>query len=145
MITGFERYKQAIAALPPRDRYAKEDLLVEQFHMFSDGPLDIYYCPFDYVNCDAELVLVGITPGFTQMELAFRTARNALAKGLPDDEVLRRVDAAGSFGGPMRKNPVAMPDDIGLPDPLRIPSSARPLPRRTGIGRVHLGRHGFDL
>ena len=41
----------------------------------AQGPLSIYYAPFDALNPQARVVLVGITPGRTQ-------ANNALAEAL---------------------------------------------------------------
>lgn len=35
--------------------------------MDSSGPVSIYYAPFEYINPSARVVLVGITPGPTQM------------------------------------------------------------------------------
>lgn len=44
-----------------------ERLLIDR-----EGNLSVYYAPFEYVNPAARVVIVGITPGRTQM-------RNALA------------------------------------------------------------------
>ncbi len=46
-------------------------------------------------------MLVGITPGWTQMQLAFETARDALPVGLSHEDVFRAVeqteDGRGGF------------------------------------------------
>lgn len=48
--------------------------------MDSDGAVKIYYAPFEYINPEARIVLVGITPGPTQMVNANNEARQALAE-----------------------------------------------------------------
>jgi hypothetical protein len=120
----FSRFRACIAALPIKDRYEKRDLLREDFLLFSEDGLDVYYVPFHRMNCSARVALVGLTPGWAQMELAYRTAKKALADGLPDEDIFERVDLAGSFAGPMRANLVGMLDGIGLNRHLCIPSCA---------------------
>jgi hypothetical protein len=46
-----------------------------------------------------------------------------LARGVDDDEVIRRAKSAAAFGGPMRANLIWMLDRIGLPDALGIAST----------------------
>jgi len=122
VIQGFDRFRDAIAALPPKQCLEKADLLTERFRLFGDGDIESYYAPFDYVNRAAKVVLVGVTPGWTQMERAFRTACNSLREGLGDSEVLRLVKRTGSFAGPMRKLLVGMLDGIELQHQLNIAS-----------------------
>ena len=43
-----------------------------------DGPVSVYYAPFDYIDGDAKIVIAGITPGKTQMLNALREARKQL-------------------------------------------------------------------
>ena len=64
-----------------------------------DGEVSIYYAPFEYVNPAAKVVLVGITPGPTQMANANRAAVEALAAGKPIDEVCRAAKDTGAFSG----------------------------------------------
>ena len=49
--------------------------------MDASGDVKIYYAPFEYINPSARLVLVGITPGPTQMVNANNEARRALQAG----------------------------------------------------------------
>jgi len=69
--------------------------------------LSCYYAPFEYLNTQARLILVGITPGGTQMNRALNAARAALAGGTPIETAVRRVKREGSFSGSMRPNIVA--------------------------------------
>lgn len=86
--------------------------------------LELRYIPFDPLPApDARVVLVGITPGQTQLRLAVAAAREALARGSDDDEVIRRAKSAAAFGGPMRANLTWMLDRIGLPDAVGLAST----------------------
>lgn len=128
MLQGFEKYSLLIESLnsPPilgdKAFYAPNELINEKFFLFSDGKLNAYYAPFHYMNLNARVVLIGLTPGWTQMERAFRTAKLAMAKGLTGDELFDCIKKSGSFSGPMRKNLVSMLDGIGLNQHLKLTS-----------------------
>ena len=131
--TLFTRFAPAIAALPDHTRLTRGDLLTPDFLMAEDGRLAIYYAPFDYVNSQAKVALVGITPGFQQMEIALRESRDALRRGTPGAEIVARVKYQASFAGPIRKNLVGILDGIGLPQALGIASSALVYTERTDL------------
>ena len=42
---------------------------------------DTFYAPFDYINQDAKIVIVGITPGQQQAVNALRKSKEILFKG----------------------------------------------------------------
>jgi hypothetical protein len=84
--------------------------------------MDIYYAPFDYTNRDAKVTIIGITPGSTQMEIAYREAQQGLGAGLPMRVLLRNVKQAASFAGSMRRNLLAMLDELGLHKHLGLQS-----------------------
>ena len=136
-----------IRALPARAPLGRDDLLVPGFRLHQDGPLAVYYAPFDHVNERSRVVVVGITPGWAQMEVSLRQARVDLLGGRPLPEVAERAKYAASFAGSMRTNLVAMLDGIGVPGALGIGSAAalfavhRTLLHPTSIVRypVHLG------
>lgn len=73
------------------------------FNLGSDGEYRLKYIPFEHVNKDARLVIVGITPGTTQLELAYAAAQSLLQKGRPEAETLLEVKKGGAFGGPSMK------------------------------------------
>jgi hypothetical protein len=123
-VTLFSRFAPQIAALPERDRYSRADLLVPEFLLEQDARLAIYYAPFDYINAGAKVALVGITPGFRQMEIALRESRAALLRGMPIPEIVARVKYQASFAGPIRTFLIAMLDGIGLSQALGINSCA---------------------
>lgn len=125
-IADFERFGLMIADLPLKaegEKYERTELLHPRFRLFSDSGLDAYYAPFHYLNVKARVVLMGLTPGWTQMEQAFRAARMALSCGPEGDALFQQVQAIASFSGPMRKNLVEMVDGIGLNRHLGIESS----------------------
>jgi len=90
------------------------DPLSSDLLMARDGSVSVYYAPFEWVNLQAKVVLVGITPGKTQAANALAEGKRALQAGMPADEVLKRAKATGAFSGPMRPNLVAMLDSVGI-------------------------------
>lgn len=79
-----------------------------------EGSVRIYYAPFDFVNRAARVVVVGLTPGWTQMSNALREVKSQLAAGKSSSEALRAAKKTASFSGSMRPNLIALLDGIGL-------------------------------
>jgi hypothetical protein len=103
----YERFEETLAALPEiplGKKYEKSDLICSRFWLFSDGGLDVYYVPFHHAGSNARVALVGLTPGFTQMEEAFRAAKAGKRDGLIRAALFAHIDSTGSFSGPMRSN-----------------------------------------
>ena len=100
------------------------DPCAHSLRMAGEGPLEVYYSPFEWVNEDARVVLVGITPGRVQAANALAEAKRQLAGGADGRQTLKAAKEAGAFSGPMRKNLVAMLDHIGVPSWLGVDSSA---------------------
>jgi hypothetical protein len=109
----FQKYISAIRA--PEISCTDERLLMDR-----EGVLSMYYAPFDWVNADARIVLVGITPGRTQAANALTEARKALAESLSPSDALARAKRAAAFSGAMRSNLIAMLDRIHIPQALGI-------------------------
>lgn len=103
----FTKYQSAIKS------YAGDPCATELL-MARDGNVSVYYAPFEWVNPQARVVLVGITPGRTQAANALSEARRAIYDGVTETEVLRRAKATGAFSGAMRPNLVALLDAVGL-------------------------------
>lgn len=82
------------------------------------------YAPFDYVNPDARIVIVGLTPGLQQARNALAAARTALRRGATDAEAAAEAKVFASFSGPMRANLVAMLDRVGVARRLEIATTA---------------------
>ncbi|OBZ12852.1 hypothetical protein A7975_16410 [Bacillus sp. FJAT-26390] len=110
-------------SLPPGS-LSKEQLFVKELLIEERDHMKIYYVPYEYVNERAKVMIIGITPGFTQMELAIRSAREDLLAGVPQDQIDQRAKKLASFAGSMRKNLIAMLDQIELPAAIGLESSA---------------------
>src|SRR5688572_8458727 len=113
---------RAILALP--DNFTVQDLKRRPFRVHRDSisglHIEILHAPFGYVNREAQIALVGITPGPTQIENAYRSARFALKQGFSPKVAAWYAKQQGSFAGPMRKNLIAMLDGIGLPRAIGV-------------------------
>jgi hypothetical protein len=105
------RYRDVIDRRGEAAARSKETLFA------ASGQDEIYYIPFEWTNPEARLVVVGITPGPTQLELAYRTASSKIKVGLDDEGVLKAAKMHGAFGGAsMRPNLVRMMEHFGFAD-----------------------------
>jgi len=84
------------------------------------GQYESYYAPFDYINKDAKLVIVGITPGSTQAHQALMACKYLLNEGVDIDKALKQSKSVASFSGPLRKNLVNMLNHIRINDLLDV-------------------------
>jgi hypothetical protein len=101
--------------------------------MRASGDWATYYAPFDHINRNARIAIVGITPGLQQATNALRAYQNARQRGTPVDTALETAKSFASFSGPMRTNLVAMLDHIGLARWLGVPSCAELFDTRTDL------------
>lgn len=126
LITNHLRqYHKAIRLLPRDSGLTKQDLLIPDFLISSSGNVETYYAPHnEYVNPCAKVVIIGLTPGFTQMRVALEEAKKCLEEGLSDEDVCRRAKMEASFAGSLRVNLIHMLDSLDLPRYLNIPSCA---------------------
>jgi hypothetical protein len=76
--------------------------------------IEIAYFPVGHVNVDARVVIVGLTPGRTQMRNALKEAHRCLRAGCSEVDTLAAVKVFASFSGSMRPNLIAMLDSIGV-------------------------------
>jgi hypothetical protein len=129
MVQDYSLFRKKITdimRLPRSGKLLKDDLLTVKFLLHRENEngkeLAIYYAPFEYVNRAAKVVLIGITPGWTQMEIAYREANRSLRAGLSVEEVLKRTGDQATFSGMTRTNLVKMLDGIGMAEELEIRS-----------------------
>ena len=123
----FDRYRAQIAGLPQSRSLQRDDLMTPEFRVHAEGDLEIYYAPVGAPPFDGvRVVIVGITPGWTQMELAFRTAVARLAESgeASPTAILRACRSVASFAGSMRTNLISMLDDLAVHTHLGLGSSA---------------------
>jgi hypothetical protein len=111
----FSQYSAAIRAF-------SGDPAAQVLRMTGHGNISVHYAPFDWVNSQAKIVLVGITPGRTQAVNALREAQQRLAQGAAGADALMHAKKAGAFSGAMRPNLVAMLNHIGLAQWLKLGS-----------------------
>jgi hypothetical protein len=120
MRVEFSDFRDSFAALPP-GRVSLDDARAPQFCIYEDPRLIAYYAPFDYLNTQATVVLVGVTPGPTQMLESYAIARDAMRAGQADQDALKSVKAHASFKG-MRRDLSRWLNDLGLAPVLGLQS-----------------------
>jgi hypothetical protein len=106
--TAMERFGQTIQALSADD--IERAIYQEEFSSIrddllslgTDGDYGAFYAPFDWINDDADVVIVGVTPGKQQATEALQAMRTALVEGASIDETARVAKQAASFKGTMR-------------------------------------------
>lgn len=92
--------------------------------LYDEGGISIVWAPFEHIEPGARLVIVGITPGRQQAEIALGAFRSGLAAGSSHAEASQLAKSMGAFSGPMRDNLVAMLDRIGAARALAVESCA---------------------
>jgi hypothetical protein len=112
-INHFQRFAPVIQSLTAAE-LAGAPGLYDKLRIATDGKIDVFYAPFEYVNPLARIVIVGITPGRTQMLNALGEFRRQLNGGANEQTVLRAAKSTGSFSGAMRPNLVSLLDSVGL-------------------------------
>ncbi len=117
----FHTFSPIIRALSASD-FGCSRTLSNKLRIASDGAIDVCYAPFEYVNPAARVVIVGITPGRTQMLNALKEARRQLDDGADPKSALRAAKRTGAFSGSMRPNLVALLDCVGVSRWLGIAS-----------------------
>lgn len=119
--TLFSRFAAAIRNVNVDQVVTSGDIPAE-FLLGREGLLSSHYIPFDYVNRQAKVVLVGITPGLTQWKNAVREAQQQLLHGASMEEARIAAKRTGAFSGTMRPNLVSLLDRIGIHHWLKIAS-----------------------
>ena len=109
----FAKFAPVIAGLSAAELKGAASLF-DKLSIAREGNIEVCYAPFEYINPAARVVLVGITPGKTQMLNALREARHQLDKGAPALEVLKAAKQTGAFSGAMRPNLVGLLDHFIL-------------------------------
>jgi hypothetical protein len=119
---GPAEYLSVLDAIdPPIDRSIldRDDLLIGR-----DGKLSVFYAPFDAINTEAKVVLLGLTPGWQQMEIAINAYCSARGAGRSDKRSQEAAKDLASFAG-MRKRIATWLDLIGLQHRLGLDSAAQ--------------------
>ncbi|GAA0437293.1 hypothetical protein GCM10008983_12620 [Lentibacillus halophilus] len=121
LYTAIQHYLPYIRTLPIDQPLTKHNLLTAPLLMDNDGDTRMYYAPHnDTINLDAPIVIVGITPGWRQMKVAFEQLVSSLASGNTLETCLKETKQAAGFAGSMRNNLVHMLNECGIPDMLGL-------------------------
>ena len=123
----FETYAGPIQAVARTERLTKVQLRIPRFCLYAERELEIYYAPLGYVRRQAKVALVGLTPGWQQMELSYRLAAGLIVDsqtGHNTAHVMSEIKRQMSFAGPMRRNLLKMLDELGFAKELGLASSA---------------------
>ena len=122
MTPNFYDYADKIRSLPPRPE--ENDVLNSRFLLGREAPLEVYYAPLHGITANARVVIVGLTPGKSQMLKAFQAARTLLSEGWRPPRIFDEIRRRMAFAGPMRTNLIAMLDKIGVAERLDLPTTA---------------------
>jgi hypothetical protein len=121
------------AALTRGGRVDRSVLKSDELLIAREGRLSVFYAPFDSVNPEARLVLLGLTPGWQQMCIAIETYGAACIRSRPAGF------QATKSGPPTSELPTQSTPEIGrqtLRTPTRKmitlwPGASRPSAMRT--------------
>jgi hypothetical protein len=94
---------------------------------------EVCCAPMEHVNTATKVVLVGSTPGMTQLVNSVSEMQRQLLAGSNRDGALRAAKATGAFSGAMRPNLIRLPDAIGLNGALHIGSCASLFGEHSGL------------
>jgi hypothetical protein len=86
----------------------------EALGLIRESDYSAFFAPFDWINDEADIVIVGVTPGKQQALEALLSFRTALAAGGSLDEAARRAKMAASFKGGMRTLGARLMDHFGM-------------------------------
>tara|TARA_B100001057_G_scaffold481844_1_gene556361 strand:- start:74 stop:751 length:678 start_codon:yes stop_codon:yes gene_type:complete len=92
----------------------KSTITSNNFLIKRENNIEIYYAPFDFINLKAKIMIVGITPGFQQMQQSFQV--------INDGKSLKVVKDLSSFKGSMRTTLVKYLDELKVNKKLKIKS-----------------------
>lgn len=119
-------YKDKIKRLPIKDKYNKDEILINDFLVEKERDIEIYYAPHnEHINKKAKVFIVGITPGFQQMNTAISVARRELESSNDIEKIQYKCKQAARFSGSLRNNLINMLDEIELNKYLNITSCGK--------------------
>lgn len=109
----FERFSPVILSLSAAELDGAPSLN-SKLRLAQDGKVEVCYAPFEFINPKARVVIIGITPGRTQMLNAIKEARHQLDLGTDKVSALIAAKRTGAFSGAMRPNLVGLLDCVGV-------------------------------
>ncbi|MFT7234700.1 MAG: uracil-DNA glycosylase [Methylophagaceae bacterium] len=106
-------------SLTPRQTSSLPDPSLKIWQL-PDRKLSCFYAPFEHVNTQAKLIIVGITPGRSQMNRSINALNHALSDGQSTQQALKSVKQSASLSGTMRPRLVDMLNRLGYAQKLGI-------------------------
>lgn len=120
----FDIYKPYILKLDNKNKYQRADLLNKDFLIIKSNGISIYYSAHnEVVNSRADMMIIGICPGWRQMEMSIRYAKQLLNKRLSQDEILKKVKLKCRLYGSTRENLIDMLNSLELHKELGVSSA----------------------
>ena len=119
----FRTFIPDIRRLPCGSELSQKDLLTRHFRLYSQDGLEIYYAPVGHVRRKAKIVLLGVTPGWSQMELSYRMARSLIERWQGTSRILSEIKRQVAFAGSMRRNLLRMLNELRLSQYFYIETS----------------------
>lgn len=114
----FSKYKEKILKL---EKIEQKNIKNTEFELYNNSDLKIFYAPHnEYINDKAKIIIVGITPGWTQTQRAYETAQNGLLNQLSDENICFNCKIESRFAGTMRNNLVSMLNELELQKQLDL-------------------------
>jgi len=111
---------QLFKHLEALSKYNNGSPFAEDLRIESRGELDVYFSPFEHINKQAKVVLVGISPGATQAHNANVEACKLIKSGENIESISEKAKQTGAFSGALRNNLVRLLDYIGINGKLGI-------------------------
>ncbi|MFK8068487.1 MAG: hypothetical protein AB8D52_09590 [Gammaproteobacteria bacterium] len=97
--------------------------LSEELRIYKDKILEVWFSPRGVCAEKPQLWILGITPGWNQMRIAYEEASNAMQQGLSRSEAIKVRKPNVAFAGSMRKNLVSMLDELDFAKIFDVPTS----------------------
>lgn len=120
---GIKQYYDNIKKLPIKESYDRGEILTSNFCIEKQSDIEIYYCTHnEYINSQAKVFIIGITPGFQQMSKSIAVAREAIENNIALEEIPYMCKREGRFYGVIRKNIIDMLNELELQKVLGISS-----------------------
>lgn len=134
MTKSFERYLEVIKELPIKKSYTKEEILIPELLIKEEKNMSLYYCTHnEYMNPKAKVFIVGITPGFNQMNKSLIAARMCLEEGIPLKDIPYICKREARFEGSLRKNIISMLNELELHKKYDLEDSAELFGRKDDL------------
>jgi hypothetical protein len=120
VFSNLKRYEVFLPATAP----ASLGDLPHELRIYGDSKIEIWFSPMGLGVTNPEIWILGITPGWNQMRIAYEGAAAALEHGSSPAEASAKMKPNVAFAGTMRNNLVAMMDELGFPEVFGISTSA---------------------